>query len=532
MAADVRPVQQTKLPARPSSLTPEQTYWRSFRARLDIPSPTNNAVTDISQPLLNTIASGLDTFAVTTGARVQIYSQRSRKLLKTIARFNDVAHSGDLRSDGKVLVAGDDTGTIQVFDTSSRAILKTWKACKQPVWTTKWSLTDNTALMSCSDDKTVRLWDLPSEQSVAVLRGHQDYVRSGCFIPGHGGSLFASGSYDETVRIWDTRTVASPVLTFRHTAAVEAVLSMPSGSTLAAAAGNQIAILDLVGGRPLNVIQNHQKTVAALCLASQGSRLVSGGLDGHLKIFETTGWKVVAGSKYPSPVLSVSVLRDFATNEDKHIAVGMASGVLSLRTRYSGVERQNQRQREKEMEALLAGTIDDHDAKAAKKRPKGWEKRLRGTDYDGADADIVVEGNDRKKAKKPKPWEVALRRDQYKQALDIAIKGQDDLTILTLLDELRYRSALSAALQGRDEAALRPVMNWVFRRVSHPSFTLICVEISMNIMDLYSKYLEQSTQLATEVKKLHKRVQQEVGHARAAYETRGMLRLIAPDSVG
>lgn len=534
MAAEVQPVAQLKLPARPSSLTPEQTYWRNFKSPLNLPSPTSHAVTSISQPLPhpNPLANLPDTFVVTTGARLQIFSHRTRKLLKTITRFDDTAHSGDIRYDGRVVVAGDDTGAVQVFDVNSRAILKTWKECKQPVWTTKWSPKETTSLMSCCDDGTVRLWDLPSQESVTVFRGHLDYVRTGHFMPGQGSNLLVSGSYDQTVRLWDPRVSERAVMTFKHTAAVERVLPMPSGTTILASAENQIAVLDLVAAKPLHIIKNHQKTVTALALASSGSRLVSGGLDGHMKVFETTGWNVVAGSKYPSPVLSLAVITSGPAREDKHIAVGMASGLLSIKTRLSGAQKVKERERRKEMDALLAGNIEEHDRKEAKKRGRGWEKRLRGRDYMGEGADIIIEGNDREKYKKPKQWEKDLHKGRYREALDAVLVTKDKMTILTLLTTLRYRSALRSSLEGRDEITLQPILKWVYANISHPSFVPICVEAAMNIMDLYSKHLGQSVSLAMQVEKLHGRVREEVERAQQAGMTRGMLEMLAPEAVG
>jgi U3 small nucleolar RNA-associated protein 15 len=52
-------------------------------------------------------------YAVTSATRVQIYAPRTQKITKTISRFKDVARSGNIRSDGKLVVAGDDTGLIQ-----------------------------------------------------------------------------------------------------------------------------------------------------------------------------------------------------------------------------------------------------------------------------------------------------------------------------------------------------------------------------------------------------------------------------------
>lgn len=248
------------------------------------------------------------------------------------------------------MVAGDDSGKIQVFDVNSRAILKTWTEHKQPVWTTKFSPTDLTTIMSTSDDRTVKLWDLPSQESQTTFVGHTDYVRSGVFLPGTMANMVITGSYDETVRLWDPRVPNKSAMIFKHSAPVEAVLAMPSGTQILAAADNQISVLDLVAGKPIQLLKNHQKTVTSLCLASNGKRLVSGGLDAHVKIFETTGWNMVSGSKYTSPILSVNVISSGTKQEDKHVVVGMQSGVLSIRTKLSGQQKVKERERVKEMQ--------------------------------------------------------------------------------------------------------------------------------------------------------------------------------------
>lgn len=212
MAAEVAPLPQLKLPSGPLPFTAEQRYWKTFKNQLNIPSPTQYPVTHITSPstnLSNASSSNCDLFAVTTGTRVQLYSIRTRKLVKTITRFGDIARSGDVRRDGRIMVAGDDQGKIQVFDVNSRAILKTWTQHKQPVWTTKFSPADLTSLMSTSDDKTVRLWDLPSQGSTSSFVGHTDYVRSGAFMPGTMSNMIVTGSYDTTVS--DGNSVARSV---------------------------------------------------------------------------------------------------------------------------------------------------------------------------------------------------------------------------------------------------------------------------------------------------------------------------------
>jgi len=213
-------------------------------------------------------------------------------------------------------------------------------------------------------------------------------------------------------------------MTFKYAAAVEAVLPMASGTTIITAAENEISILDLVAAKPIQQLKSHQKTITSLCLASNGTRLVSGGLDGHMKVFDTTTWNVVAGSKYASPILSLSVVSSGSQQEDKLLVVGLQSGLLSIKTRLSGQQKVHQREREKEMQALIEGKIEEYDKKTKTKRTGGLQKRLRGLDYDGHGAAIVIEGNERQRRKKLPAWDRALRKVQYGKALDLALSEE------------------------------------------------------------------------------------------------------------
>ncbi|ODA80282.1 hypothetical protein RJ55_03240 [Drechmeria coniospora] len=521
MAAPVGSLPQLRLPSGPTPITAEQRYWRTFKNQLLIPSPTSYPVTHIS--------CTSDSFAVTTGTRVQIYSNRTRKLLKTITRFGDVARSGEIRRDGKVLVAGDDSGKMQVFDVNSRAILKTWTEHKQPVWTTRWSPTDLTTLLSASDDCTVRLWDLPSNEPTTTFVGHNDYVRSAQFLPGTMSNMIISGSYDSTVKLWDPRVGKnSAVMTFKHAAPVEAVLPMPSGTTVLAAADSSVSVLDLVAARPLHVISNHQKTVTSLSLAGGGQRLVTGGLEGHVKMFETTGWNVVNSAKYQSPILSVLVIpsssADSSPSSDRHLAVGMQSGVLSVRTRLSGNEMAKEKEREREMASLISGNIASFDAKQSKrKRRIEAGSRL---DLVGEGADVVI-ANDRPTKTKERGWQKDLRHARYGRALDQVLDKTSPhhrpLDALQLLLALRHRSAMRDALEGRNEESVQPVIKWTCGHICDPRYVSVCVELGLHLLDLYAEYAGGSAELHDGFRTLHRRVKVEVERAQVACQTGGML---------
>ncbi|KAJ4396440.1 U3 small nucleolar RNA-associated protein 15 [Gnomoniopsis smithogilvyi] len=539
MAAEVRPLQQIKLPSGPTPITAEQRYWKTFKNQKSHTTTASWGVTHISFPSPHaaaastsstTAARNNDLFAVTAGPRVDVYSIRKRDPLKTIGRFDSVARGGEIRCDSRVLVAGEDSGKMQVFDVAGAGraqVLKTWHIHKQPVWVTKWSPADMTMLMSASDDKTVRLWDLPSPAPTRQFVGHQDYVRSGAFMPGGLGSssnMLVTGSYDATVRIWDSRVPTGSVLTFKHAAPVEQVLPLPTGTTVLAAADNAISVLDLVAAKPLRVITNHQKTVTSLCLASNGKRVVSGGLDGHVKIFETGSWNVVAGMKYPSPVLSLSVITAGANAADRHLAVGMQSGVLSLKTRLTGTAAEKERDRARTAAITDLSQLDV--AKSSKRKRKEIITRSLANVDSGVDFLIDNDASGRKRGKEQK-WQSDLRHGRYAAALDgvldTSAPDHSKLNVLTLLITLRHRSALRAAVENRDEESVQPVLSWICNHIIDPRYRAACVDVGLHLLDLYAEHVGQSAELATGFKTLRKRVGQEVEKAQLAAQTGGML---------
>lgn len=536
----MRPLLPARAPSGPAALTPDQAYWKTFKNQVLLPSPHNSAVTSITTPTHNPSGSQADVFAVTSGGRVQIFNIKTRKLVKSISRFGleDTARSGVLRRDGRILLAGGDSGIVQAFDTGSRAILKQWRgaqAHRQPVHVVRWNPSILTDLMSCSDDRTVRAWDLTEDVAKWTGIGHADYVRSGCYLP-EQQSMIASGSYDQTVRLWDTRQPAA-VMTFKHAAPIECILPL-NASTLAAAAGNEVSILNLTAGRPEHFVRAHQKTVTSLSTAQNSRRLLTGGLDGHVKIHDVTSWEVVGGLKYSAPILSLAVIG--AGAEERHLAVGLQSGLLALRTRLAGSEKVRAKEKEKKMQALLAGEGDEYERKQRKKDLRqGIRARDRGKDFQGEGADIVITGNERSRQsmKKLSAWQRSLRGGEYGLALDQVLQPDDgtvkNTEVVTLVTALRHRSALRIALDGRRAEQLVPILEWCLKGIASPKHVYLAYDVMLVLVDLYSNKLvdwaedgEEGEEVVRLIKRVQKRVRSGVELAERAASTLGMVQML------
>jgi len=195
---------------------------------------------------------------------------------------------------------------------NSRAILRTLDCHKQPVHVAKFSTLDHTQVLSCSDDNTVKLWDVPSQSAIATFTSHTDYVRSGQ-ISTSSPHLLLTGSYDGTVRLFDSRSGEAEMVFGRQragsssTAPVEQVLMFPSGTVVLSSAGPILRVWDLVaGGKCMRAMSNHQKTVTSLAFNSNASRLLTGSLDHMVKVYDVGTYKVVHTMRYPAPILSLA----------------------------------------------------------------------------------------------------------------------------------------------------------------------------------------------------------------------------------
>jgi U3 small nucleolar RNA-associated protein 15 len=201
----------------------------------------------------------------------------------------------------------------QIFDVNSRAILRTLDAHKQPVHVTKFSALDHTQVLSCSDDTTVRLWDVPSQSTITTFTSHTDYVRSGQ-VSSTDPHLILTGSYDGTVRIFDARTGECELMmgsargSSVGSVPVEQVLMYPSGTIALSAAGSILRVWDIVaGGRCLRAMSNHQKTVTSLAFNANASRLLTGGLDHMVKVYDISNYNVVHTMRYSSPIICLAL---------------------------------------------------------------------------------------------------------------------------------------------------------------------------------------------------------------------------------
>ncbi|XP_034026634.1 U3 small nucleolar RNA-associated protein 15 homolog [Thalassophryne amazonica] len=488
--ATFKPTTIQVYPKLGEKVTQDMLYWKNYKP--PVQRKEFGAVTNID---FSPVAPY--NYAVTAFTRIHIYGTFSQEPVKAFTRFKDTAYCGRFRADGQLLVAGCQDSVVRLFDVSGRVALRIFKGHTKAVHVTDFA-SDRYQIMTGSDDYTCRLWDIPNATELTSYQEHTDYVRCGVTSK-LNRDLFITGSYDHTFKLFDAR-VDKSVMTMDHSHPVESLLLYPSEGLLVSAGGRYVKVWDLLkGGQPLVSMKNHHKTVTCLCLSSNGQRLLSASLDRHVKVYNTTSYKVVHNFDYAASILSLALAPD-----DESIVVGMTNGVLSVKHRKSAEESKE-----------ITGQ---------QRRRPAYRVFVKGKNYVPKQDDYLVSKPVRQHLAK---YDKQLKKFEVSKALDTALeasgRSRNPGIAVAVIKELDRRGTLKNALAGRDEEGLALLLNFLIRNLVDPRFAPVLVGTAEMILDIYRSVIGQSPVIDGQVLRLQDLVGRELGYQQNLLEVLGML---------
>ncbi|XP_058452762.1 U3 small nucleolar RNA-associated protein 15 homolog [Malaya genurostris] len=440
-------------------------------------------------------------FAVTASVRVQIYNPVTKLVVKNITKFQEGAHGGSFRNDGKLLVAGDDLGKVRLFDVSTKSILRFFDGHRAPVHRTFFN-SDGHHISSFSDDKTVRFWDIATEKHLNTFSDHSDYIRAGCTSP-VSPDIVISGGYDRKINMYDIRT-GERVLSLDNGNPVESLIFLPSGGIFISAGGTSVNVYDaLAGGRKIAQLSQHHKTVTCLQLASDGKRLLSASLDRHVKIYDIATYQVVHTIDNTNAVLSLGVSKN-----DDTLVTGMVDGLIAI-------HRREQDNRDKE---------DSHVNKSRR-----LKSRLR---YENIFKSVDVEIADFRH-EKIEQFDRMLRMYEYSKALDSvmipSVMGKTPEKTVAILKELIRRKGLHRALTDRTHLFLVRFIAFITRYIGDFRFTPALVDAANILLDVYEIEIDKfaGTDVGKMFASLSRRLKKEEQINNDFLEIQGLLEMIS-----
>lgn len=395
-------------------------------------------------------------FAVSCSVRVQVYNPITKLVVKNLSRFTGNAYGSTFRKDGRLLVAGDEDGTVKLFDTSSKSILRSFKGHTAAVHRAAFT-SDSTHIVSFSDDRSAKLWDIPSESVIQTFNDHEDYIRAGCTSP-VSPNVFVTGGYDKIIRAYDTRISNTDeknvIFEMNHGSPVESLLFLPAGGIFLSAGGTDIKVWDMFASGKLRAqISQHHKTVTCLRLASGGRRFMSAGLDRHVKVYDIISYKPVHSFDFPNAVLSLGV----APNDETLVA-GMVDGLISIqRMEESKTDEPKIPQQRKKIATDVSTIVDEIVPDYDRKAEAHYQKHLRKFEYTAA-LDSVL--------------------------LPYVVNKTPHVTV-SVIQELIRRKGLARALAGRSQVSIATIIRFITRYIGEYRFTRVLVDAANILLNVY-----------------------------------------------
>ncbi|MDZ7962781.1 MAG: serine/threonine-protein kinase [Aulosira sp. DedQUE10] len=211
-------------------------------------------------------------------------SEQPKTLKGHASDVNAVAFAAD----GVTLASGSDDNTIKLWNLTTNQEIRTLKGHSKWIWTVAFS-PDGKTLASGSADKNIKLWNVATGQEIKILKGHTEGISSVAFSP--NGTTLASSSLDKTINLWNLSN-GKLIRTLKgHSQAVSAVAFSPDGSTLASGSWDkQIKLWNVATGKEIRTLVGHSELILSVAFSPDGLTMASGSKDKSIKL-----WNLVTG---------------------------------------------------------------------------------------------------------------------------------------------------------------------------------------------------------------------------------------------
>lgn len=231
----------------------------------------------------------------------------------TFHNTHDNLHCADFSSDSSMIACGFSESYVKVWSIreSSKgreipAKTKRMIGHSGPVYGVTFS-PDNRYVLSCSEDRSARLWSVDTQTALVAYKGHNAPVWDVAFGP--FGHYFATASHDMTARLWSCDHIYPLRIFAGHLSDVDVVTFHPNGTmVLTGSSDRTLRLWDISRGHSVRVFSGHTAPVTACAISPNGRLIASGGDDGLIELWDIASGKRLKTMKghSKSPIYSLS----------------------------------------------------------------------------------------------------------------------------------------------------------------------------------------------------------------------------------
>jgi WD40 repeat protein/DNA polymerase III delta prime subunit len=223
----------------------------------------------------------------------------------------DIIRAVAISKDGRFMVSGSDDKTVKLWDLKNGRLIKTLEGHVRTVLSVFIS-PDNRWILSGSSDNTVKLWNLETGHMVTTLKDHSDWVNS--VFASLDKQQIVSSSSDYTIKLWDLEDGHLIKTLGKHNRAVLSACIIPeSQQIVSVSSDHEVKIWDLEDGHLIKTLQLKERSQALLTVyISQDNRwIASSGYDKMVKLWDLdSGSHITALEGHNDWVRSICISSD------------------------------------------------------------------------------------------------------------------------------------------------------------------------------------------------------------------------------
>jgi len=269
--------------------------------------------------------------ALASIAKSSLSSSKNKTSVPTSVSTNLTGHTMEINAisfnlNGNLMVSCSQDKTIRLWDTGSWTLNATLTGATQGINYACINVSDDLVLV-CSNDKAARLWNVAGGRLRQTLTGHQGKVLCGSFL-GTSGRVVTSGQ-DKSIRVWDINK-GSGLKTMICYSTCQDLTDIPNSALVASAhLDGNIRLWDMTRWESFSMIEKAHDGHATCCVASSDGRwLLTAGRDNVLHIYEPTTGSVVATLTHPEYFSGTDNTRVCFSPDNHYVAAGSANGSI------------------------------------------------------------------------------------------------------------------------------------------------------------------------------------------------------------
>ncbi len=216
--------------------------------------------------------------------------------------------------DGRWILSASEDKTLKLWDVKTGSELKSLTGHGAVVTCVCFSQ-DGRRALSGGEDNTLRVWDLDQGRCLQTLEGHTAYVTS--VVMSQDGHYALSGSYhDRSLRLWDLQA-GSCLHTFSGLKTGVTGIQLSKDERRLLTSGHQILQLwDLATGQSIHDFEGVRDTVRSVSLSPDGRYALTGSYDATLQL-----WDLETGTCLRTFEGHTSWINSVALSADGHYAL-------------------------------------------------------------------------------------------------------------------------------------------------------------------------------------------------------------------